>query len=318
MKALVFDGELSYMEDFPVPKPRGGEALIRTSVAGICRTDLEIVKGYMDFRGIPGHEFVGVVEDSSEPGWIGKRVVGEINVSCHRCDLCLSGFANHCPNRSVLGIAGKNGAFAEYITLPVRNLYALPDSVADSAAVFVEPLAAGFRILEQIRIGSNERVILVGDGRLGLLTAQVVQRTGAELAVIGHHLENLAILSRLGIETLLEDKASGIRQADVVIDCSGSPAGFERSLKAVRPAGRIVLKSTFAAPQKIALSTLVVNEITVIASRCGPFEPAIAALANEEIEVASMISASYPLKQGVEAFSKASDKGVRKVLIKMD
>lgn len=318
MKGLFFDGRLRYREDLPQPRSREDEALVRVIRAGICRTDLEILQGYMGFTGIPGHEFTGVVETCHESRWIGSRVVGEINCVCHRCDHCRSGRENHCENRTVVGISGKDGAFADYLTLPIENLHVLPDTIPDEEAVFVEPVAAAFRILEQIPIGVGDRVILVGDGRLGLVTAQVIRGSGAAVTVIGHHPENLDLLRGRGIETFLESEAAGLDRADVVIDCSGSPSGFKRSFGLVRPGGRFILKSTLAAPLEMSLVPLVIDEIVMVGSRCGPFAPAIAALAGGDIQVSSLIGAIYSLEEGVAACREAGRSGARKVLLKMD
>lgn len=314
MKALRFDGELSYDPNAPMLVTVKGEALVRVRMAGICSTDLEIMKGYMGFTGVPGHEFAGVVEKCDDVDWVGRRVVGEINCPCLACPVCDSGRTSHCPHRTVLGISGRDGAFAEYLILPLRNLHELPEEVSDEHGVFVEPIAAAFEILEQTEVSPQDRVAVIGDGQLGLLTAQVLKTTGASVTVIGHHEENLEILRAFGMQVLLEEESSGMERADLVIDCSGSPGGFDRSRSIVRPGGRLVLKSTFASAHEIDLSSLVVDEITLIGSRCGPFAPAISALAEGEVVVSPLISAVYPLEQGVEALHRASDPGLLKVL----
>jgi threonine dehydrogenase-like Zn-dependent dehydrogenase len=272
----------------------------------------------MGYEGIPGHEFVGLVEDAPDPVWIGTRVVGEINCPCRTCPTCRSGQPNHCPERTVLGIVGRQGAFAEHLTLPLENLHRLPDSVSDEEGVFVEPVAACFEILQQVAFVRQDKIVIVGDGRVGLLTAQVLVRTGANVMLIGHHEQHLALLRNRGVKTLLEKEVKSLAVSDVVIDCSGTPSGFHLSRGLVRPGGRLVLKSTFAAQVSVDLSSLVVDEITLIGSRCGPFAPALSALASGEIEVRSLIHAVYPLEQGEEAFKKAGQKGVLKVLLKMD
>lgn len=315
MRALFFDNNLSYRTDYPIPEPRENEALIRVTCAGICNTDLEIVKGYMNFRGVPGHEFVGVVERCGNKVLEGKRVVGEINLSCGNCLYCKSGLRNHCPNRSVLGILGRDGAFADYVTLPIGNLHLVPDSVSDEAAVFVEPLAAAFEILEQVGIGAEDMVCVLGDGKLGLLTAQVVSLTGCALVVGGRHKEKLSILERRGIETILSSDITE-REFDCVIDCTGSPSGVESAMKLVRPKGTIVLKTTVAKRDNIDMNTIVIDEITLVGSRCGPFEPAIQALKVKTVDVLPLISRTFPLSEGVEAFNFASGKGILKVLLK--
>ena len=315
MRALFFDNNLRYLTDYLVPEPGENEALIRVTCAGICNTDLEIVKGYMNFRGVPGHEFVGVVERCGNKALEGKRVVGEINLSCGNCPYCKSGLRNHCYNRSVLGILGKDGAFADYVTLPTGNLHLVPDSVPDEEAVFVEPLAAAFEILEQVGIGAEDRVCVLGDGKLGLLTAQVVSLTGCALVVGGRHKEKLSILERRGIETKLSSDITE-RVFDCVIDCTGSSLGIESAMKLVRPKGTIVLKTTVAKRDNIDMNVIVIDEITLVGSRCGPFEPAIHALETKTVDVLPLISRTFPLSEGVEAFNFASGKGILKVLLK--
>jgi alcohol dehydrogenase len=315
MNALIFDGKLKFAPDAPTPVPEEGEALVRVSLAGICSTDLEIIKGYMGFTGIPGHEFAGVVEAAENPAFVGKRVVGEINCPCRSCSMCSSGLTNHCPQRTVLGIKGRDGAFAEYLALPLENLHLLPEEMSDEQAVFVEPVAAAYEILEQTKISDRDRIVIVGDGRLAILCAQVLMTTGAELTVIGHHQEKLKILGNLGIDTLIESESGDLQRADVVIDCSGSSGGFARSRELVRPGGQLVLKSTFASSVQVDLSSLVVDEIHLIGSRCGPFLPAMSAIAKNEVIVSSMISAVYPMTEGVEAFERASSPGALKVLL---
>jgi len=315
MRALFFDNNLRYLTDYLVPEPGENEALIRVTCAGICNTDLEIVKGYMNFRGVPGHEFVGVVERCGNKALEGKRVVGEINLSCGNCPYCKSGLRNHCYNRSVLWILGKDGVFADYVTLPTENLHLVPDSVPDEEAVFVEPLAAAFEILEQVKIGPGDRVCVLGDGKLGLLVAQVVSLTGCALVVGGRHKEKLSILERRGIETRLSSDITE-RVFDCVIDCTGSPSGIEAAMKLVRPKGTIVLKTTVAKRDNIDMNAIVIDEITLVGSRCGPFEPAIQALEMKTVDVIHLISRTFPLSEGVEAFNFASGKGILKVLLK--
>jgi len=314
MRGLFFDGRLHFREDLEIPVPQEGEALVRVRCAGICRTDLEIVKGYMGFQGIPGHEFIGVVEKAPEPSWIGKRVTGEINCPCRVCPTCQAGRPNHCPNRTVLGIAGRNGAFAEYLTLPLTNLYSLPDTLADEQAVFTEPLAACFEILEQVDLQPSMKVAVVGDGRLGLLAVQVLSAAGIHPTLIGRHREHLDLAAAWKVKGFLEGEVSFPAVFDVVIDCSGSPDGFHLARSLVRPRGRLILKSTFASSLEMDLSSLVVDEITLIGSRCGPFAPAIEGLARGEFSVQPLITARYPLDKGVEAFQKASKKGALKIL----
>ncbi|MFH1562801.1 MAG: alcohol dehydrogenase catalytic domain-containing protein [Nitrospirota bacterium] len=342
MKALFFDQKLKFIDDYPIPTPKEvaplapDEALIKVKLAGICRTDLEITKGYMDFKGVLGHEFVGVVEECRQGDWVGKRVVGEINCCCGKCEYCnkaslRQGLKNHCPNRSVLGIHNRGGlprygAFAEYLTLPVENLHLVPDEVSDEEAVFVEPLAASCRILEQVQFAKTEaclvdEVIILGDGKLGLLVAQVINLTGCNLNVVGKYESKLAILEKRGINTILLHQTNNLKQmhlvADIVIDCTGRMSGFEMAQQIVKPMGKIILKSTIVANSNINLSSLVVNEITLIGSRCGPFKQAIELLRDKKVEVTSLISATYPLEEGLVAFEKAQDKEALKILLKM-
>ncbi|MGQ9626217.1 MAG: MDR/zinc-dependent alcohol dehydrogenase-like family protein [Anaerolineae bacterium] len=310
MHALTYDGELSLVEDYPRPAAPPGEALVKVLLAGICNTDIEITRGYMGFRGVLGHEFVGIVEES------GQRVVGEINCPCGNCLICLRGIPTHCPNRTTLGILGRDGAMAEYLTLPLANLHPVPESVTDEEAVFVEPIAAALEVLEQAHIRPTERVVVLGDGKLGLLVAQVLSLSGCELIAIGRHEEKLAILRQRGIEARLVEKAGEIK-ADVVVECTGHPSGFETARKILLPRGRLILKSTFHGETSLNLSALVVDEITLIGSRCGPFPPALRLLERKLVEVKPLISAIYPLAEGLEAFKKAQEKGVLKVLLKM-
>jgi threonine dehydrogenase-like Zn-dependent dehydrogenase len=315
MRALAIDEKLRYCADYPKPVPEGGEALVRVLGAGICATDIEITKGYMGFRGVPGHEFVGIVESSGDKGLLGKRVVSEINIGCGRCPVCRNGEANHCHDRSVLGIFNKDGAFADFLVLPQTNLHPIPQSVPDEEAVFVEPLASAFEILEQVAIGPAQRVCVLGDGRLGLLVAQVLNLTGCDLVIVGRHAEKLKVLSDRGIETRLKEAEEG--DFDMVIDCTGSPYGFESAVSLARPRGTVVIKTTVAERGVFDLNRVVIDEITVIGSRCGPFPPAIKALASGSVDVRPLIAKQFPIEQGVEAFEYAQKKGVLKVIIKM-
>jgi threonine dehydrogenase-like Zn-dependent dehydrogenase len=309
--ALVFDGALR-VADVPRPASRD-EALIRVRLAGICNTDLEIMRGYKGFRGVLGHEFVGEVVESADSALIGKRVCGEINIGCGDCRRCQTGMPGHCSRRTVLGIIGRDGAFAEYLRLPERNLHLVPDFVSDETAVFVEPLAAAFQILEQASVAPEDRVIILGDGKLGLLCAQVLARTGARVEIAGHHEERRAPVSRFDISWMQpEDVAPG---ADMVIEATGSPSGLGHALSLVRPGGTIVLKSTVAVPGSIGLNAVVVNEVRIIGSRCGPFPQAISALENGEVDVAWMIESRHALRDGVEAMHQAEQRGTLKVLL---
>ncbi|MCL6106070.1 MAG: alcohol dehydrogenase catalytic domain-containing protein [Actinobacteria bacterium] len=336
MKALVFkDNELRLESDYPRPRRSRGEALVRVTVAGICATDLEIVKGYMEFEGVLGHEFTGVVEEDTSGRWLGKRVAGEINAGCGGCGWCEAGLANHCPGRTVLGIAGRDGAFAEYLTLPEANLHALPDGISDQEAVFVEPLAAAFEILEQVDISSKDSVCVLGDGRLGLLTAQVLAGRTESLLAAGRHREKLAILQARGIKTALGgarpvgigskqnvsrfngETGEQLHEFDFVVDCTGDAGGLEAALDLVRPRGTIILKTTAAGQRPADLNRVVVDEITLIGSRCGPFPPAIQALAKKEIDVKNMISAVFPFDEAHRAMRAAAQQGALKVLLTM-
>jgi len=314
MKALLYDGELK-LSSKPCPKPRPGEALIRVSLAGICNTDLEITKGYMGFQGVLGHEFVGVVEEAEEEGWLGKRVVGEINCYCGECPLCQRGLFTHCPERTTLGIWGRDGAFAEYFTLPLANLHPVPEEVPDEEAVFVEPLAAALEILEQIEVKPKDKVLVLGDGKLGLLVAQVLALQDCDLLVVGHHAHKLEILNRLSIATHLSQGPLE-RSFDIVVDCTGTPEGFTQALELLRPRGTLVLKSTYHGETKVDLSRLVIDEITLVGSRCGPFIPALELLRKGLVDVTSLITATLPLDEGVGAFQLAEKGEILKVLLR--
>ena len=317
MRALVFDKELKYSDDLPVPKPAKDEALVRIRCAGICNTDLEIIKGYMDYKGIPGHEFVGIVEECRNKEMVGKRVVGEINIGCGKCRFCRNGLRNHCPDRSVLGILNREGAFADYITLPVENLHIIPDAVSDEEAVFAEPLAAGFEILQQVDIAPSDRVCLLGDGKLGLLIAQVLSMTGCDLTVVGKHRSKLLILDELGIRTELSSEFTG-KDMDMVVECTGSGSGMETALNIVRPRGKIILKTTIAERGDIDLNQVVINELSLIGSRCGPFPDALKAIRSGNLKLFPLISAKYSIEEGVRAVAHASERGVLKVILKFD
>jgi threonine dehydrogenase-like Zn-dependent dehydrogenase len=309
---------LRLREDLPAPAPAPGEARVRVIRAGICNTDLELVRGYYPFAGVPGHEFVGRVEGA--PGaeeWQGRRVVGEINASCGRCPACAAGRRSHCERRTVLGIVNRNGAFAESLTLPVENLHEVPENLPDEIAVFTEPLAAALEIQEQVKIGPGDRVVVVGDGKLGNLVAQTLALTGCALLVIGRHRRKLALLADRGIAT---DVPDAIRPggADVVVECTGNPEGFALARSAVRPRGTLVLKSTYAGTLALDMSRLVVDEITLVGSRCGPFAPALALLAERRVDVAPLVEARFPLDEALAAFEEAARPGVLKVLVEME
>jgi alcohol dehydrogenase len=314
MRALAYDGQLRLVEDYPRPEPLPEEALVRVKLAGICNTDLEIVHGYMGFQGVLGHEFVGVVEECVGKSLVGQRVVGEINCYCGECPTCLAGAPTHCPHRTTLGIWGRDGAFADYLSLPVANLHIVPEAVSDEAAVFVEPLAAALEILEQIQVKPTDRVVVLGDGKLGLLVAQVLGLTGCDLVVGGRHEEKLTILQRRGIDARLANELP-TEKADVVVDCTGHPRGFAAARGLVKPRGTLVLKSTFHGDVEVNLSMLVVDEITLIGSRCGPFAPALHLLERGLVDVESLVSVTCPLDEGLAAFERAQEKGILKVLL---
>lgn len=313
MQALWLEDNQISLRDVPQPaKPN--EALIRIRKAGICSTDLELVKGYYPFTGIPGHEFVGEVVTASDPAWIGKRVVGEINATCGTCEACTNGRPTHCENRTVLGIVNRDGVFAEYTTLPLENLHRVPDSVSDEAAVFTEPLAAALEIGQQIQIKPTDRVLLVGAGRLGQLIAQTLALTGCNLHVVARHAQQQKLLSARGIRLITEEQIQP-RKWDIVVEATGSPAGFDLARRAIRPRGTILLKSTYKGEMNINFSSIVVDEITILGSRCGPFEPALRLLENKEVDPTVLISDRYELRDAVKAFNHAAQAGVLKVLL---
>jgi threonine dehydrogenase-like Zn-dependent dehydrogenase len=317
MRALVFDGELRVGDAVPVPVPGDAEAMIRVRMAGICGTDLEIVRGYKGFNGILGHEFVGEVVAAPTQTLKGRRVAGEINVGCGACERCRAGARTHCGRRAVLGILNRAGAFAELVTLPAENLHVLPDTVEDRRAVFVEPLAAAFEMLEQVEVHPGVSVAVLGDGRLGNLCAQVMKLAGAAVTVIGHHDRKLALLRRLNITTAMPQE-SRAAPYDVVVEATGSSSGLDAALSRVRPRGTLILKSTYAGAAPVDLSPAVVNEVTIVGSRCGPFERAITALACRDVDVEPMIDAVYPLELGLEAMKHAASPGAMKVLLRME
>jgi threonine dehydrogenase-like Zn-dependent dehydrogenase len=319
MKAVVLHNGVAQIDHrYPRPEPAEDEALIRITLAGICSTDLEIVKGYAAFQGVLGHEFVGVVERTGSPRtaeWIGRRVVGTINLGCRRCPICLHEGAEHCPNRTVLGIINKDGVFAEYTTLPVVNLLAVPAQVPDECAVFTEPLAAALRIREQLPVRPSARTAVVGPGRLGLLIAQVIALSGTGVVVLGRRAESLELPRRLGLAvSLVQDAAAD--SYDFVVEATGNDAGLAESLRLVRPLGTLVLKSTFAGKANVDLTKLVVGELNVVGSRCGPFAPALALLAQEAVAVRPLIEREYPLAEALAALDHAARPGVRKILLR--
>ncbi len=332
MRALVYrDTGLVFDPDYPMPALVEGEALIRVLLTGICNTDLEIVRGYMGFQGVLGHEFVGVVEeiygDVAQERYghlVGKRVVGEINAACYRpdCWYCQRGMPTHCPHRTTLGIVNRDGAFADYLMLPVENLHVVPEQVNDEEAVFVEPLAANFEMLEQIHLKPTESVVILGDGKMGQLAAQVLALVGCEVMMVGKHEEKLALAEKRGVHTYLLDDAERFalengRRADLVVECSGSAQGLEMALRLTRARGTLILKSTVSEKSLIHLAPIVIDEIRIQGSRCGPFAPALRALSQKLVDVRPLISARYNLDEGLAAFEYAGQKGVLKVLVRV-
>jgi threonine dehydrogenase-like Zn-dependent dehydrogenase len=343
MRAIVLDDAgVRFQADRPDPVPGPGEVLVRVVRAGVCETDLQLIRGYHGFRGVLGHEFAGVALGGECEG---QRVVGDINCSCWACDTCLAGRPGHCPRRTVLGILGHDGAFADLIAVPERNLHAVPDGVDDDAAVFVEPVAAAFQILAQVAIRREDRVAVLGDGRLGNLCAQVLASVSDHVVVVGKHPEKLAVLEAMGIETTMgsdrgqtgvrpgsdqgqtgvrpgsDQGQTGVRPGsdhlrhDIVVDCTGSPSGLVTALGIVRPRGTVVLKTTIAGEHALSLAPVVVNEVTIVGSRCGPFHRAIEALAQGLVDVRPLIADRFELADGLRAIERAAEPGVLKVLL---
>jgi threonine dehydrogenase-like Zn-dependent dehydrogenase len=306
----------TFRTDIPIPAPGPGEALVRVTLAGICHTDIELMRGYYPYTGVIGHEFVGVVEQAADASWIGKRVCGEINAACGECEQCVAGRRMHCERRTVLGIVARSGALAEYLALPVANLHEAPANVSDDEAVFAEPLAAAVGILGLARVAPTDRVVVIGSGKLGNLVAQVLALSGADLLVVGRRQAPLELLARRGIRTgMLESVAES--RADVVVECSGSPAGFELARKAVRPRGTIILKSTYAGDMRINMSSIVVDEVRLVGSRCGPMDAALRLLEQRAVDVRPLIECRYPLARALDALAEADQPGRMKVLVEM-
>ncbi|MBW4597828.1 MAG: alcohol dehydrogenase catalytic domain-containing protein [Brasilonema angustatum HA4187-MV1] len=309
------NNQLQLRTNIPIPEPPPGEALVRVLCAGVCNTDLELKRGYYPYTGILGHEFVGVVEQGPQH-LVNQRVVGEINAACGKCRFCRSGQPTHCENRTVLGIVNRNGAFAEYLCLPTENLHPVPENIPTEVATFTEPLAAALEIQQQVQLHPDDRVLVVGDGKLGQLVAQTLALTGCDLLVVGRHRDKLAHLEARGIKTGFADTVTD-RAFDISVECTGNSEGFALAHRALRPRGTLVLKSTYAGKLSFDASSLVVDEITLIGSRCGPFAPALELLAQEKVDVKSLINARYPLSDGLAAFERAQTKGVLKVLLEM-
>ncbi len=316
MKAVYFDGNLKVCE-VEKPKRKKGEVLIRVALAGICNTDHEIIKGYIpNFRGIPGHEFFGYAEEADDKSLIGKRVTSEINIACGKCEFCNKGLGRHCSNRKVLGIINKNGAMAEHVTVPKENVIEIPSSIPDINAIFIEPLAAALEILEQVNINKDHTVLLIGDGKLALLIARVIYKTGCKLTVVGKHPNKLSLLNDRSTKKFLLDsfKPSFF---DIVIEASGNPSAFTLGLACVKPRGIFVLKSTYADGFSFNPSSIVVNEVTLIGSRCGRFKDAIKFLEKHKPGLEKMISKEFPLEDALEAFNYSAKPDSLKVVLRI-
>lgn len=316
MKALRVEKNKIAVRDIELPEA-GQEALVRVLLSGICNTDIEITRGYAGFTGTIGHEFVGIVEDAPDGKLVGQRVVGEINAGCGECELCRAGDPRHCPTRTVLGIVGRDGAHAEFLRLPLVNLLPVPERIADEHAVFAEPLAAACGIMDRTPVTKDKNVAVIGDGKLGLLCAQAMALTGAPVLLIGKHPEKMRIAERRGIETATAKNAGQRkREFDVVVEASGSASAFSTAVGLLRPRGVLVLKSTFHGTTKIDAATIVVDEISIIGSRCGRLAPALDLLKSGAVDVDSLISEEYPLREGLLAMERASRKGVLKVFLR--
>lgn len=318
MKAVVFDEILKLVDNYEKPVPKKGEALIKIIMAGICNTDYEITKGYMGYKGILGHEFVGIVEEINDydKTLLGKRVVGEINNGCEECDLCHQGLQRHCFNRQTLGIWKKDGCFAEYLTWPVKDLLEVPSNVSDEQAVFVEPLAAGLEILEQLHIQPIEKVVILGDGKLGLTTALALNASNIDVLLVGKHQNKLEIAAKQSVKTKLLNDLEIKKEWDFVVEATGSISGFESALALVKPRGTLVLKSTVAASKEFNLAPIVIDEIRVQGSRCGQFAPALRLLASNKVDFSPMISGIYGIDDAIAGFEKNKEKDTLKVLLK--
>ena len=320
MKAVVFDNELKLVKDYEKPIPQKGEALVRVTLGGICNTDYEITKGYMGYVGVLGHEAVGVVEEinDKDQSLLGKRVVSEISYGCHdpNCQYCAEKLYRHCPNRHTLGIWKKDGCFAEYFTMPIEVLFEVPENVTDEQAVFVEPLAAACEITEQLHIKPFEKVVVLGDGKLGLITALTLNAQNIDVLLVGKHQNKLDIAKAQGVETVLLQDFEIEKKYDVVVEATGSISGFETALALTKPRGTLVLKSTVAASKEFNLAPIVIDEITVLGSRCGQFAPALRLLKSNKVDLTPLISATYDVDDAIEAFERNKEKDTLKVLLK--
>jgi len=314
MNAVWLENNRISLRDVPQPQKQN-EALIKIRKAGICSTDLELVRGYYPYTGILGHEFVGEVIEADDASWIGQRVVGEINAVCNQCEQCLNGRPTHCENRTVLGIVNRDGVFADYTTLPLSNLHRVPASIPDEMAVFTEPLAAALEIQDQILVRPTDRVLLIGAGRLGQLIAQTLALTGCDLRVVARHKRQQDLLKARGIPTISEEEIKPWRW-DVVVEATGSPSGFSLARQAIRPRGTLVLKSTYKGEMSVNFSSIVVDEINIVGSRCGPFEPALRLMESKQVDPTILIDSEFALGEALKAFEHAAETGVLKVLVK--
>lgn len=319
MRAVIFDETLQYKTDYAKPIPQAGEALIKVTLAGICNTDFEITKGYMGYKGVLGHEFVGVVEDvnSADKSLIGKRVVAEISWGCDdpNCEWCAVKNYRHCPNRHTLGIWRKDGCMADYVTIPTNVLFVVPDNVSDEQAVFTEPLAAACEITEQLHIEPCQRILVQGDGKLGLITAMTLASQNYDITLVGKHADKLELVKGLGIKTILLNEL-GDEQFDIVVEATGSVLGFESAMAHTKPRGVLVLKSTVATGKELNLAPIVINEITVLGSRCGQFKPALRLLERRAVDFSKLITEIFSVEKSLEAFERNKDKDSVKVLLK--
>src|SRR5918996_1730857 len=314
MNAVWLENNKIDLRDVPQPR-KPNEALIKIRKAGICSTDLELVKGYYPYTGILGHEFVGEVIEADDASWMGQRVVGEINAVCNQCEQCLNGRPTHCENRTVLGIVNRDGTFAEFTQLPIGNLHRVPDSVPDEMAVFTEPLAAALEIQQQIQIKPTDRVLLIGAGRLGQLIAQTLALTGCDLRVIARHAHQQNLLKARGIRVIAEEEIKPWRW-DIVVEATGSPSGFSLARQAIRPRGTLVLKSTYKGETNVNFSSIVVDEVNIIGSRCGPFEPALRLMEARQVDPTVLIANEFKLGDALKAFERAAETGVLKILVR--
>jgi threonine dehydrogenase-like Zn-dependent dehydrogenase len=313
MKAVWLESNQIDLRDIPQQR-KPGEALIKIRKAGICSTDLELVKGYYPYTGVLGHEFVGEVMEAEDASWVGQRVVGEINVSCYQCEQCLNGRPMHCENRTVLGIVNRDGVFAQFTNLPITNLHRVPDAVPDDMAVFTEPLAAALEIQQQVQIKPTDRVLLIGAGRLGQLIAQTLALTGCALRVVARHAHQQGLLKMRGIRIISEEEIQPWRW-DVVVEATGSPSGFSLARRAIRPRGTLVMKSTYKGEMSLNFSSIVVDEINIVGSRCGPFAPALRLMESRQVDPTVLIAHEFKLEEGLKAFERAAEAGVLKVLV---